>query len=148
MTPIRGRQFGFNRHMTTMPVAHYIATTNGVRISVLPSPLPSESQPAERVYVFAYTVTIENESAGTCQLIERHWRIFSAGHQIGNVVGPGVVGEKPVLKVGESFTYTSSAVINDPFGEMHGSYLFQLSDGGYFEAEIPRFDLCFTELLH
>ncbi|MFM1847321.1 MAG: hypothetical protein RL417_795 [Pseudomonadota bacterium] len=138
-----------HKSLTSMiPVARYIATTNGIKISVVPSPLIEESRPSERRYAFAYTVTIENEGAGTCQLIERHWRIFSAGEQIGDVVGPGVVGEQPILRIGEAYTYTSSALIHDPFGEMHGTYFFRLEDGGYFEAEIPRFDLCYGEMLH
>ena len=131
-----------------IPVAQYIATTNGIKVSVVPTPLPEESRPDDRVYAFAYTVTIENVGAGRCQLIERRWHIYSAGEKIGEVVGPGVVGEKPRLGVGESFTYTSSAVIHDPFGEMYGTYIFRLEDGGYLEAEIPRFDLAYPELLH
>lgn len=130
------------------PEAQYIAVTNGVRVSVVPAPLLDESRPADRVFAFAYTVTIENESAGMCQLIERHWYIFSGGEQIGDIVGQGVVGQKPVLQIGESYTYTSSAVIHDPFGEMFGSYLFQLKDGSYFEVEIPRFDLAYPDLMH
>lgn len=137
------------RNVATMnPFARYTATTNGIKISVVPTPIAEESRPEERIYAFAYTVTIENVGAGRCQLIERHWRIYSAGEQIGEVVGPGVVGEHPKLGLGESFTYTSGAVIHDPVGEMHGSYIFRLEDGGYLEAEIPRFDLCFNEMLH
>lgn len=131
-----------------IPVADYTATTNGIKISVVPTPLTGESRPHERVYAFAYTVTIENVGAGRCQLIERHWRIYSAGEQIGEVVGPGVVGEQPQLDLGESFTYTSGAVIHDPVGEMHGSYIFRLEGGGYLEAEIPRFDLAYPDLMH
>lgn len=131
-----------------IPVARYAATTNGIKVSVVATPIIEECRPEERVYAFAYTVTIENVGAGRCQLIERRWHIYSAGEKIGEVVGPGVVGETPRLELGESFTYTSSAVIHDPVGEMHGSYIFRLGDGGYFEAEIPRFDLCFNEMLH
>jgi ApaG protein len=52
-----------------------------------------------------------------------------------------VVGETPVLKPGESFTYTSGCPLNEPSGMMVGSYGMMDADGEPFEVEIPAFSL-------
>ncbi|HEY1735265.1 MAG TPA: ApaG domain, partial [Methylovirgula sp.] len=57
------------------------------------------------------------------------------------VRGPGVVGEKPVLKPGESFRYTSGCPLRTPSGIMTGTYRMVDEKGDAFEAEIPVFSL-------
>lgn len=128
--------------------AIYTQTTQEVRISVIPEHLVENSDPANDVYAFSYTITIDNLSTMTVQLLERHWIILSGGVQIAEVVGPGVVGSQPVLEPGQSFQYTSGAVIHDPIGSMHGSYTFKGADEKYFEVSIPKFDLLYPVLLH
>jgi ApaG protein len=126
----------------------FTETTASITVSVEPSPIHEESRPSESAFAFAYTVSIENHSGDTVQLMERHWIIESAGEQIGEVTGPGVIGQQPVLKPGESFQYTSSTVIRDPIGSMHGSYIFRRKEGGFFTVQIPRFHLFYPTLLH
>ena len=55
--------------------------------------------------------------------------------------GPGVVGEQPVLKPGESFEYTSGAPLSTPSGFMGGTYRMESEDGQAFDVEIPTFSL-------
>jgi ApaG protein len=110
--------------------------------------MPDDSRPGEGVYVFAYTITIENRSNDTVQLMERQWTIESADEQIGEVEGPGVVGVQPTLKPGESFEYTSSTLIRDPVGSMRGSYVFRRLSGGMFVVQIPRFRLLYPATFH
>jgi len=126
----------------------FTETTADITVSVEPEALPEESTPGEGVYTFAYTIAIENRSPSTVQLMERHWVIESAGEQIGEVVGPGVVGVQPILEPGQSFQYTSSAVIRDPIGSMKGSYVFRRTTGGFFVVQIPRFRLNYPTLLN
>lgn len=121
-------------------------TTQSIVVSVQNVPIEHESHPREGVFAFAYTVKITNASDQVVQLIERHWLIESAGEQIGEVVGPGVVGLQPILGPGEHFEYTSSTVIKDPVGSMRGSYIFSRKGGGYFTAQIPRFTLIYQQL--
>ena len=61
---------------------------------------------------------------------------------------PGVVGKQPRLEPGQSFTYTSGAVIHDPYGAMQGTYTFRSDHGAYFEVGIPRFDLLYPVIIH
>jgi ApaG protein len=129
-------------------VSTFSETTAKITISVEPAPIPEESDPANGAFVFAYTIHIENNSDDSVQLLERHWLIESAGEQIGEVTGPGVVGVQPVLEPGESFEYTSSAKINDPIGSMRGSYVFRRKSGGMFTVQIPRFKLFYPELFN
>ena len=126
----------------------YSQVTRDIRVSAIPSPLLDESDPAKNVYAFSYTITLENLGTTTAQLMERHWIIFSGEKQSAEVVGPGVVGKQPNLEKGQKFTYTSGAVINDPYGAMHGSYTFRSADGSFFEVAIPRFDLLYPVIIH
>jgi ApaG protein len=100
------------------------------------------------VFAFSYTILIQNLSPHTAQLVERSWLIYSAGRKFADVVGPGVVGKTPILKSGQSFEYSSSAVIDAPVGTMEGRYTFLADDGARFDVEIPRFDLLYPVVIH
>ena len=126
----------------------YSQVTEKVKISVIPLPLERESSTEENVYAFSYTITIENLGSETVQLVERHWLVYSADKQIAEVVGPGVVGEQPILEPGKSFEYTSGTVVNDPVGAMQGTYTFRTEQGRYFGVGIPRFDLIYPIMVH
>lgn len=130
--------------VSEIPTApRYIETTHDIRISVVPEFIERNMTDEGQEYSFAYHITIENLGAEPVQLLERHWKIYSAGTQIGEVVGPGVVGHFPALSEGQSFQYTSGAVIKDPVGYMEGTYTFQGQDSRLFKVLIPRFHLLF-----
>ncbi len=107
-----------------------------------------QSAPDDDRYVFAYKITIENTGALRSQLISRHWIITDAGGHEQEVRGDGVVGEQPHLAPGESFSYTSAAMIETPVGTMHGSYRMIAEDGTEFDAPIAAFRLSVPNMLH
>ncbi|MBU2533900.1 MAG: Co2+/Mg2+ efflux protein ApaG [Alphaproteobacteria bacterium] len=117
----------------------YEAVTRGIRIAVTPQFLENESD--DRRYFWAYTVIITNESEQTVQLKTRYWQITDAKGHTEEVRGPGVVGETPVLKRGESFTYTSGCPLTEPSGVMVGKFGMIDADGVAFEVDIPAFSL-------
>jgi ApaG protein len=117
------------------------AVTDGIRVRVESAYLEDRSSPRDDRYVFAYTITISNESKLTAQLKTRHWIITDARGTVEEVRGDGVVGEQPRLAPGQSFQYTSGCVLNTPIGTMHGTYRFWRDDGSYFDAEIAPFSL-------
>ena len=119
-----------------------------IDIAVETTYIAHQSVPEQDRYVFAYTITIENAGATAAQLISRHWIITDAAEHIQEVRGEGVVGEQPNLAPGESFTYTSAAMIETPVGTMHGSYQMIANDGTEFEAPIPVFRLSIPNALH
>jgi ApaG protein len=112
-----------------------------MRIEVMPQYLPDQSDPESDLYVFAYTITIENTGRVAAQLIARTWHINDAKGQHEKVRGLGVVGHQPLLKPGESFQYSSGSHLKTPTGTMHGSFFFVAVDGERFEVDIPIFVL-------
>jgi ApaG protein len=118
-----------------------MAITDGIRVRVQSVYLPDQSAPADHRYVFAYTITISNESRYTAQLRTRHWIISDGRGSVEEVRGDGVVGEQPRLSPGQSFQYTSGCVLETPIGTMQGSYRFWRDDGTYFDVQIAPFSL-------
>ena len=119
----------------------YIAITRGIVVSVETTYLEADSSPANSHYLWAYRVTIENQGRETVQLRSRHWMITNARGELTEVKGPGVVGQQPFLKPGESYAYTSGAPLNTPSGMMGGSYQMESERGERFDIEIPTFSL-------
>jgi ApaG protein len=115
--------------------------SNSIRISVDTSYIDEHSVPAKGRYVFSYTITIANQGDVAAQLISRHWIITDANGKVQEVRGDGVVGEQPHLSPGETFRYSSGAVIETPVGSMQGSYYMKADDGNDFKAPIAPFTL-------
>jgi len=119
-----------------------------IDIAVVTNYIEQQSAPDKDRYVFAYTITIENAGNIPAQLISRHWIITDAAERVQEVRGDGVIGEQPHLEPGESFSYTSAAMIETPVGTMHGSYQMVSKDGTEFDAPIPAFRLSIPNMLH
>lgn len=99
-------------------------------------------------YAFGYEITITNRCAMPVRLLNRHWIITHGNGFIEEVHGEGVVGEKPRLEPGQSYTYNSGALIPTPTGSMSGCYEFVTDSGESFNAPIPEFVLAAPESLH
>ena len=119
-----------------------------IEVQVTPRYLPEQSLPAQNRYVFSYTVRIANVGKKTAQLRTRHWVITDADVKVEEVRGPGVVGEQPTLAPGDTFEYTSGAIIATSVVAMRGSYQMQSVDGTEFDAEIKTFSLSIPRILH
>ncbi len=119
-----------------------------IEIDAITNYLESQSVPEQDRYVFTYTITIRNTGAIPARLLARHWVITDANGKVQEVRGEGVVGEKPHLSPGDSFRYTSAAMIETPVGVMHGEYLLINDEGEAFDAEIPSFTLAVPRVLH
>lgn len=117
------------------------AETRGVLVEVQSCYIEEQSHPASRRFVFAYTITVTNNSHHVVQLRSRHWVITDGLGDVEEVKGPGVVGEQPVLQPGESFRYTSGAVLTTERGTMKGAYQMHFPQGGQFDAQIAEFSL-------
>jgi ApaG protein len=109
------------------------------RVDVQPRHLPEQSAPEQKVWTFAYTITITNTGEVPAQLISRHWIITNELGETEEVKGLGVVGQQPLLKPGESFEYTSGCRLRTASGSMQGSFFCVAEDGERFEVEIPPF---------
>lgn len=107
-----------------------------------------QSYPDEERYVFAYTITITNTGLTAATLLRRHWLITDANCRVQEVRGDGVIGEQPHIMPGESFRYTSAAVLETPVGCMQGTYEMVADDGVDFDVQIPVFNLSTPNTLH
>ncbi len=111
------------------------------QVSVTSQYVADQSDPADAVYAFAYTITVSNTGITPAQLISRHWIIVDANGHTEEVKGLGVVGHQPLLKPGESFQYSSGCRLRTPTGTMHGSYFCVAEDGERFDVPIDLFVL-------
>jgi ApaG protein len=110
--------------------------------------IQEQSLPEKNRYVFAYTVTITNIGSMSAKLLRRHWIITDANNKTQEVHGDGVIGEQPHLKPGQSFQYTSGAMLETPIGCMQGTYDMIADDELEFDAAIPVFSLSTPHTLH
>ena len=118
------------------------------KVSVQTAYLPDQSDPEEKKYAFAYTVTISNIGNIASQLISRHWLITDANNDVQEVKGLGVVGAQPLLAPGQYFEYTSGTLLATPVGAMRGSYKIVAEDGTFFDAVIEPFTLAMPQVLN
>lgn len=95
----------------------------------------------EGKFAFAYQITITNHGKQSAQLINRYWLITDGNGKTSEVSGEGVVGKQPIIDAGESFRYTSGAVIETPVGTMQGYYEMETADGNRIRAAIDVFSL-------
>jgi ApaG protein len=119
-----------------------------VDVDVRSTYVEEQSQPDAERYVFAYTVTIQNNGRVPAKLLTRHWIITDGHGKVQEVRGDGVVGEQPHLGPGQAFRYTSGAVLDTPVGSMHGSYQMLADDGTRFDAPISAFSLSMPRVRH
>jgi len=119
-----------------------------IAVAVKTAYLADQSDPSRNLYVFAYTITIENTGEVAAQLVSRHWIITDALHQVQEVKGAGVVGQQPLLQPGQSFEYTSGTSLQTVVGTMRGTYQMVAEDGHAFNADIPSFTLSVPRILH
>ena len=110
-------------------------------VDVATAYVEEQSDPREKRFVFAYTITIKNEGELPARLLTRHWIITDANGKVQEVRGEGVVGEKPVLRPGQAFEYTSWCMLATPHGSMHGTYQMVTEAGEPFDIDIPAFSL-------
>lgn len=123
-------------------------TENPISISTTTGFVPQQSDIENKRFVFAYTITIRNNGDEKFQLVSRHWIIRDAANKVEEVYGEGVVGEQPVIEPGDSYSYSSGAVLETEMGTMEGRY-FMLSDSKQeFEVAIPKFVLSVPRTLH
>lgn len=124
------------------------AVTRGVRVHVESEYAAERSQPSQNQWFFLYTITIANEGSETVQLLTRHWIVTDATGRVEEYSGPGVVGKQPILKPGDSFTYTSGCPLTTPFGVMQGTYQMVTDAGDHFDATIAPFTLSEPYTVH
>jgi ApaG protein len=119
-----------------------------IDISVNAQYIEKRSNPVRSYCFFSYHITIQNKGERPVQLLSRYWHITDGGGKTEDIRGPGVVGEQPKLKPGESFEYTSFCPLSTPMGFMEGSYQMVDDMGRKFDAIIEPFRLLAPQVLN
>lgn len=116
--------------------------TQGIRVSVITNFEGIYFKNYKICYAFTYHITIENQSKDSVQLLSRYWEIFDALNEKEIVIGEGVVGQKPIIKSGESYTYNSGCLLVSPFGAMKGYFMMvNFTSTKKFKVTVPIFRL-------
>ena len=116
--------------------------TRGIKISVLTFFEDTFYANQKLQYAFCYEITIENQSNCVVQLTSRHWEIYDALDYAKIVEGEGVVGKKPILQIGEKYTYRSGCLLSSPYGSMKGYFnMIDFNSSNRFIVEVPSFRL-------
>ena len=119
-----------------------IQITRGIKISVLTDFEGTYFKNNKMHFAFSYHITIENHSKDSVQLTTRHWEIYDALNYLEIVDGEGVIGKKPVLKPGETHTYSSGCLLCAPFGTMKGHFeMINFTTTKSFKVIVPAFRL-------
>jgi len=126
---------------------NYVMENTSIDIDVATTYREDRSEPDSGRFVFAYRIRIRNDGDQVTQLLRRHWVITDSNGKVQEVRGDGVVGQQPVLEPGESYEYSSGAIIETPVGTMQGSYLMKRNDDVRFEAPIEPFTLAIPGIL-
>ena len=121
---------------------------HNIQVSVETEFLADQSDPDSQRWVCAYHITIRNEGTVSARLLTRHWVITDGEDRVQEVHGEGVIGEQPHIAPGQTFSYTSGAILETEVGSMRGSYQMIGEDGTHFDAEIPMFTLAVPHALH
>jgi ApaG protein len=118
------------------------AITEGVQITVDTNFRSDLSHVIDNQFFFNYTITMENHNNFDVQLLSRDWYIFDSLNEPNFVSGKGVIGEQPILKPGQQFTYMSGCELFSEIGFMKGFYTFiNLAEGNIFQVYVPIFKL-------
>lgn len=129
-----------------MSIAETVNTDFSISAQVIY--VSERSEPHKNHFFFAYRMSIKNTGSQSAQLISRHWIITDALGLIEEVKGPGVIGETPKIKPGQSYEYESACPLTTPHGSMKGFYHFQAENGESFKVEIPEFYLVAPQALN
>lgn len=119
-----------------------IQITRGIKISVSTTFEGTFYKNHKMHFAFSYHISIENHSKDSVQLLSRHWDIYDALNALEMVDGEGVIGQKPVIKPGENYQYSSGCLLCSPHGSMSGHFnMVNFTTTKSFKVIVPAFTL-------
>ena len=124
------------------------ALSDTIVVTVDTEYLDQQSVEEDNRFVFAYHIRIQNQGDQGATLRTRHWFIADGNNEVQEVKGEGVVGEQPTIEPGETYRYSSGAVLATRVGSMRGYYVMDADDGTLFHASIPVFTLATPNALN
>lgn len=80
------------------------------------------SNPAENLFMWAYRVSIRNDSPYSVRIMGRSWNTYTCHGCASYIKGKGISNQQPLIVKGKVFEYVSSIFLHAPFGVISGSY--------------------------
>jgi ApaG protein len=117
----------------------FVSESNGFRIEITTDFDFEQSNPMQFHYLFRYNISIKNIGNVSAQLVSRKWNIKNGRGEMQFVEGPGVVGQTPHFRPGESYDYSSFCPFPTMVGEMWGHFNMIDSSGKKFKIDTPVF---------
>ncbi len=102
---------------------------------------PELPAPPDKPHSFVYFISIHNGSDRTVTIKGRKWVVTNARGEVTVIEGDGVVGEFPVLRPGEKFSYNSRHILDTSRAIAEGSYLGVDEQGVRVVVRIPTFEM-------
>lgn len=99
-----------------------------------------DNTPKGRPNIFIYFITIENKSLETVSIRGRRWVIQAKDGSTHIIEGDGIVGERPKLRPGDSYSFNSFHMIGEgaiASGSFHGVD----RSGHHVLVRIPTFSM-------
>jgi len=93
-----------------------------------------------RPHLFVYFITVRNLSGTAVTLAGRRWVLVCRDGRTQVVEGEGIVGEKPRLRPGETYTFNSFHMVGSS-AVASGSFHGVDSQGHHIVVRIPAFPL-------
>ncbi|MBI5799461.1 MAG: ApaG domain-containing protein [Verrucomicrobia bacterium] len=106
---------------------------------------PELPAPPDKPHSFVYFISIHNGSDRTITIKGRKWVVTNSRNEVTAIEGDGVVGEFPVLKPGEKFSYNSRHILDTTRAIAQGSYWGADEAGVLVVVRIPTFEMVVPE---
>ena len=113
----------------------YTSTSENITVTVTQEYVPARSDPDSDQFMFYYHVTITNNSDSSIVVLSRDLTIKESSGSIWKNEGTGLLGEQPLIRKNNSYSYKSFMPLNSKTGSMRGKLL--VSNGEMFEIEFP-----------
>ena len=102
--------------------------------------MPTLDAPPNKPHPFVYFISIFNDSLVPITIRARKWVVIEDGGETTVLEGDGVVGQQPVIKPGEHFSYNSYHVIGRN-ALVNGAFFAVMETGQWIFTRIPEFSL-------
>ncbi|ELU11977.1 hypothetical protein CAPTEDRAFT_144235 [Capitella teleta] len=103
-----------------------MASTGSIHVKVATAFNPEHSTLHPPLFFHTYHITMwmddDADESEWCELESRYWVITDEEGHEETVEGPGVVGEYPTMKAGETFSWTSYTTFPTTYGNMRGHF--------------------------
>ncbi len=99
----------------------------------------------DKPHSFVYFISIHNDTDLTITILRRKWIVTADDGTQQVFVGDGVVGQTPVLKPGEKFSYNSQHLIGTSSAVAEGAYCGNDETGRQVVTRIPKFRMVVPE---